>query len=767
MSSAFFASLSSIMSSSFIRAGLILSILNTVAILYTQASLDSLGLYTILRLGCLEICFTMALALALLCLSQWTQSLAQDIFFRSTLNPPARDFSSYKYSISKHIVWVYLAIINAFYMGPDWGGAAYKFSIFLNIEFLQNGIHFLIILSLCSSHVLIIWTLSRLKLSLHKMFLMSVVIVIYLLNESILEGAYFGIHFFLGTMTFQALVLLFESNPASIPFASTEVQNLDSANTYHLTDKTKQRLYRLTNLIMPLLILSSFISASSILSSHQDLRQKYNHSESASALKFWTFFFTQNHTRYQQDKLNIPIESHWINGHRLANLQKAWRSDLRASLAVAPSIRNSHQIQNQTRTTTAQTSTKPIVILLTIDSLKADWFSQRSIPPELKHLKALSQDRSTWFSSKIFSASTSTRFTLGSLIYGRYPSHLRWNKDRATHPSLTKDRHKNLWTRLAEHQVKTIYLASDPTIIRQSNGLGKGLSQIIRFPPRPKFRVTFSPQIFDRLITELQKAMQTTGSTLLFSHLLDAHHPFNGGQKVYKNKIKSHLAELAIIDHQIARLLKLIRQSSARDRIWLIISSDHGQGFGRHHVRTHNAAPYEHQARVPIWIYKAGFADQETQSQLHKTIKKAWSNSQSWSSIDLHTTLLELFSAPINADSQGISWWPYLSLIGHHLPSKKHLLSDWLSKESEALSRRPILSLNWYSRALYRPGEHIKFIEETRTQTLMLFDLKTDPLELNNLCTAQDSKCRAERESLNRLVYTQGRQPIEFNKKLR
>ena len=764
MSSAFFASLSSIMSSSFIRAGLILSLLNTVAILYTQVSLDSLGLYTILRLGCLEICFTMALALALLCLSQWTQSLVQDILFRSILNSSALDFSSYKYSISKHIVWVYLAIINAFYMGPDWGGAAYKFSIFLNSEFLQNTIHFLIVLSLCSSHILVIWILSRLKLSLHKIFLMSVVIIIYLLNESMLEGAYFGIHFFLGTMTFQALVLLFEPNPASMPFASTEVQNLDSANTHHLTDKTQQRLYRLTNLIMPLFILSSFISAFSILSPHQDLRQKYNRSESASALKFWTFFFTQNHTRYQQDKLNIPIESHWINGQRLANLQKAWRSDIRAFLSVTPSIRNPHQ--SQARTIISPTSTKPIVILLTIDSLKADWFNQRSIPPELKHLKALSQDRSTWFSSKIFSASTSTRFTLGSLIYGRYPSHLRWNKDRATHPSLIKDLHKNLWTRLAEHQVKTIYLASDPTIIRQSNGLGKGLSQVIRFPPRPKFRVTFSPQIFDRLITELQKAMQTTEGTLLFSHLLDAHHPFNGGQKVYKTKIKSHLAELAIIDHQIARLLKLIRQSSAQNRIWLIISSDHGQGFGRHHVRTHNAAPYEHQARVPIWIYKAGLTEQETQSQLHKTLRKAWSNSQSWSSIDLHSTLLELFSAPINPESQGISWWPYLSSIEHQSPSKKHLFNDWLNRESEALSKRPILSLNWFSRALYRSGEHIKFIEDTRTQTLMLFNLKTDPLELNNLCTTQDSKCRVERESLNRLVYTQGRQPIEFNKKL-
>ena len=789
---AFLLSLSVIITSPFVRAGFIMSILNTLAILHTQQVIieqtsSNLTLYTIIKLSCLDLSFVMSLALSIFIIDQWTQIITQKFLYNRSvssfylLKPPMLK------QVNNYVPWLLIGIVNGVYMSPDWAGATHKLSVFCNLESIQEYVHTLIILALCTSHILLYLILNKLSLSTQRFVSIATAIIIQLINESILEGAYFGIHFFLSTISFQSLSLLFKCKDhlSSEKQGQAQVQNSESLSLKHIEVSFKsnhehhfdlhylprQKRYQLVYLMLPLFILSTFLRASAVLANRQELRQNYNRSETAFGLKWQAFFLTQSN-KLRSELLNETLENPWLNRQILGKIEHIWHSEIDGVLSMITSKKEAFRTQEREKSVREiqQDSPKPIVILITIDSLKADWFIHKKTPVELKHLKKLSQDSSTWFSSKVFSASTSTRFTLGSLIYGRYPSHLDWSKDRATHPSLIKETHSNLWERLAQQQVKSVYFASEPNIIRKSNGLGKGISQIVNFPPRPTFRVTFSPQIFDRLIDELHKANQNSAATMLFSHLLDAHHPFNGGQKVYKSKIKSHLSELAIIDHQIARLLHEIQQSPNRNRIWLIISSDHGQGFGRHHVQTHNASPYEHQARVPIWIHNTSLDQSSEKSNgPAQIIKQYWSKNKSWSSIDLHPTILELFTAPINPNCQGVSWWPLLSsakqasLHQSSLGKINSRLTESLYKADKILSTRPLLSLNWYSRALYLPKKNIKFIEETNTQTLMLFDLKADPLERINLCTSQVKECQKKHEYLNRLVYTRGRQPIEFN----
>ena len=269
-----------------------------------------------------------------------------------------------------------------------------------------------------------------------------------------------------------------------------------------------------------------------------------------------------------------------------------------------------------------------------------------------------------------------------------------------------------------------------------------------------------------------------------FSHISSTpHHPFNGGDRQSGSQISRHLSELKIIDEQLAYLIEWMKRSESRDRLWLVISSDHGQGFGRHHVRTHNGPPYEHQARVPMWVYYAGGKEDKSQGEnslLESSASVAhglWTQSQSWSSIDLHPTLLELFGVAPNGDSQGVSWWPYWRQLNS---SKRYKVSSLKSLDHShgpqsdltslrayhrLMSDRPLLSVNWYTRAIYDPKQHLKLIEDTRSQTLSLFDLKRDPRELTNRCDLEQSRCREMKERLDLLLhYGGGRQPIDYKR---
>jgi hypothetical protein len=87
-----------------------------------------------------------------------------------------------------------------------------------------------------------------------------------------------------------------------------------------------------------------------------------------------------------------------------------------------------------------------------------------------------------------------------------------------------------------------------------------------------------------------------------------------------------------------------------------------------------------------------------------------------------------------------------------------------LIQMTKALHRRPLLSINWYTRSLLRPDSLIKVIDDTRTKTTSLFKLKDDPKEKQNQCTSASSLCQTEQGMLLKLVYTDGQQPIDMTK---
>jgi hypothetical protein len=705
----------------YFMAGLALGILNIIPVLYEFPTSTTKTYEWSVLIG-LELLFALNLSVVLKVLESTT------LLFLETIS-----LDDHR-SKSRLIPWIFIGFVHSQYLAQDLEGASYKLITWLSFNNGLEFTHWLLVLPLCFLSIGITY-LSSIQLSekpliklknvstqrVHTLiFAVSALSTAYL-NETILESNYFGIHFWLSTITLHSLLLIFRGHAHPHPHPHPHPHKLSLTYVPYLG----------TYLALMILIFC--------LNIPQNIRQEMGRRESSFALKLWGHFGLSSDSK---DVDQIVPENKWLDPKFLNTNMRKWHKDM---------PRKSQQ-------------SAPIVILLTIDSLKADWFdkSARSLP-QIKTLQRLTDSPSTWFSAKIFSASTSTRFTLGSLIFGRYPSHLKWQRDRATHPSLLKETRPTLWSQLKQGNVSSTYIATDKDIIRDNNGLGRGLSKVIILPPRPDFKVAFSPSVIDHLISELTSAVESDEGALFFSHLLDAHHPFNGGAKVGKNMIQNHLSELAIIDQQISRLLTWIEKNEAHSRIWLLISSDHGQGFGRHHVRTHNGPPYEHQARVPFWVYHQGHQSQPS-AVTKEMIQQAWSESYTWSSIDLHPTLLDLYGLPASVHTQGVSWWPYWSMMTSHQTTSA-TYTQQLTQMTKALHRRPLLSINWYTRSLLRPDSLIKVIEDTRTKTTSLFKLRDDPKEKQNQCTSASSLCQTEQEMLLKLVYTDGQQPIDMTKK--
>jgi hypothetical protein len=697
----------------YFMAGLALGILNIIPILYEFTAIGEI--YNWRMLIVFELLFALNLSIILKAL----ESVSSLFSVTSFIDGHRSNF--------RLMPWVFMGFVHSQYLAQDLEGATYKLMRWLGFDNGLEFIHWLLVLPLCFLSIGIV-SLSSIQLSdkpliklknvpkqrVHTFIFAASALSTAYVNETMLEGNYFGIHFWLSTITLQSLLLIFRGQ--------THPHKLMVSYLPHLSA------------CLALMILLFCFNVP------QNIRQEMGRRESSFALKLWGHFVLNS---YSKNIDQIVSEAKWLDPNFLNTTVPNWHND---------SPRNPQQ-------------SAPIVILLTIDSLKADWFnkSARSLT-QIKTLQRLTDSSSTWFSAKIFSASTSTRFTLGSLIFGRYPSHLKWQRDRATHPSLLKETRPTLWTQLKQGNISSTYIATDKDIIRDNNGLGRGLGKVIILPPRLGFKVAFSPSVIDHLITELTSAIDKDQGALFFSHLLDAHHPFNGGAKVGKNMIQNHLSELAIIDQQIARLLTWIEKNEAHSRIWLLISSDHGQGFGQHHVRTHNGPPYEHQARVPFWVYHQDHNSQP--SVVTKTvIQQAWSNSYTWSSIDLHPTLLDLYGLPASVHTQGVSWWPYWSTMRSHSSTSSVAYAQQLTRMTKTLHQRPLLSMNWYTRSLLRPNSLIKVIDDTRTRTTSLFKLKDDPKEKHNQCTLASSLCQRERDVLLKLIHTGGKQPIEMTKK--
>lgn len=343
----------------------------------------------------------------------------------------------------------------------------------------------------------------------------------------------------------------------------------------------------------------------------------------------------------------------------------------------------------------------PLVILITVDALRADVVASGKHDRRLPTLAAL-RDRAVWFSSAR-ATGTLTKLSISGLMLSSYFSQQYW-VEKDNYHTIAEDETRRFPELLREAGVRTINFRSIGWL-RNGNVLGGFDEDVHVFTDGAKHRYTPSAPVFAQLLPRVKKLGQQ--AAFVYSHLSDPHAPYDLGTKK-GSQFSRYLSEVALVDAQLGRLVRLLDDTGLAARTLLIISADHGEAFGEHDSRTHGTTLYDETLRVPLLFV----LPQATPRRVDDLV----------SLVDLGPTILDVFGLPTPGTMMGQSLVPYL-------------------RGEDPVLERPILAETRLMQAWITP-ERKKLIVDTRTGRHELYDLERDPDELDNLADDAEAVAR-------------------------
>lgn len=341
-----------------------------------------------------------------------------------------------------------------------------------------------------------------------------------------------------------------------------------------------------------------------------------------------------------------------------------------------------------------------IVLLLSVDALRADLLTGRARENKLPNLRRL-RDESVWFTAAR-SPGSQTVYALSTLFSGTYFSQQYWSKKKgALWPH--QDDTVRFPEVLRDAGVATVTFAGAVWLVNEFGVVrGFGEQRVISVPGS---KYAPAEALMDAIVERL--AAHGEGPLFLFAHFLDPHAPYDrAGTR--GSAFQRYLGEVALVDAQIGRLREAIEQQGKADRTTLVITSDHGEAFGEHGTTTHATTLYDELLRVPLLIRTPGVKPRRVERPV--------------SLVDLGPTVLDLFGAPTPGTFMG------QSLVG------------FLRGRDPELTR-PIVAEGRLKRAMVLP-DRTKVIVDERSHVVELYDLARDPDETKNVFDASDERDR-------------------------
>ncbi|HEX6273568.1 MAG TPA: sulfatase [Polyangiaceae bacterium] len=334
----------------------------------------------------------------------------------------------------------------------------------------------------------------------------------------------------------------------------------------------------------------------------------------------------------------------------------------------------------------------PIVVLVTIDALRMELVEPKSehAAPNLNEIR-----RNAIYFSQARSSGSDTRFSLATLFGGRHMSMMKWNFRSRLRPTLENDQRPRLPELLSRGGVQTVTGVALPNMLVPRIGIVRGFAE--EYIKDDTNELAGSVDIVNHAIERLRR--HGPEPLFYFTHLIDPHAPYRKHGKKPKTQHEAYLAEVSLSDRELGRLRRAIHELGLAERTVLIVSSDHGEGFGEHGIYHHNKALYEVMVHVPLMIELPGVSPRVVDHHV--------------SLMDLGPTILQLFGLPVPGPWMGESLVPLLA--GD--PPKTH---------------RPIFMERPTERAmLFHDG--IKVMLRDADNVEEIYDLKRDPDELDNL----------------------------------
>ena len=360
------------------------------------------------------------------------------------------------------------------------------------------------------------------------------------------------------------------------------------------------------------------------------------------------------------------------------------------------------------------------LLLITVDTLRIDLGFMGYPRPVSPNLDALAA-RSTVF-ERAYSMASYTGKSVGPTMIGRYPSECARD---GGHFNVYGPTNTFLAERLQNAGFHTMGAASH-WYFKPRYGLAQGmdvwdLSALPTDSEGDADSSVTSEALSDTAIALLSAPENVDKRFFLWLHYFDPHAPYvpHAGAPDFRAGAKSwgkplYDGEVWFTDHHIGRVLDYVASQPWGARTVIAVTSDHGEAFDEHGMSWHGVDLWEPLVRVPLVIYVPGVKPHRV------PIKR--------SLIDLTPTLLELLDVPEP---------PAGELSGQSCAAEV-LSPDALLSERDLLMDMPWGPRVSQHRALIHgvtPGT--KLMHEGGNLYLV-FDLKSDPGELNDLSRSRD-----------------------------
>jgi len=376
----------------------------------------------------------------------------------------------------------------------------------------------------------------------------------------------------------------------------------------------------------------------------------------------------------------------------------------------------------------AQGASKPNIVLITLDSTRADRMGFLGARGKTPALDALSKDSLVF--ERAYTQSPLTVVSHATLLTGTYPQTHQVTEFgaplSASLPYLPGLLHAQGYRTAAF--VGSIAL--DP-----KNGLAPGFDRGFTLyeagfhPPQPgetsvPSAIRRADQVIAHAIAWLSKPI--AGPVFLWVHLSDPQAASNS----------SYDAAISSTDAAVGKLIATLRTQKLYDDALIVVAADHGQSLGAHGEDTHGIFLYDETIHVPLLM-------KLPKASLTKRVAARVGL------IDLPTTMLEVAAVPVPSQMQGQS---LLRIAKASSPADQPVY---------ARSDFPQRGFGWSSLESWRAGKYL-YIRAPKPE---LYDLSADPGATKNL--AQSSKATldtiaAQLESFDR-HFTAGGKTAELS----
>ncbi|HQY62525.1 MAG: sulfatase [Myxococcales bacterium] len=345
------------------------------------------------------------------------------------------------------------------------------------------------------------------------------------------------------------------------------------------------------------------------------------------------------------------------------------------------------------------------VLLISIDSLRADmpWAGYpRAIAPNLTALHAKSVSYTHAYSTSSF-----TSKSVAGMLSGRYPSELA-----RTGRFFTKYFDDNVFMceRLHERGTPCVGGHAHAYMGKGLSGFEQGFSDW-RLVPNIPFDYNKDPYVTSQALTPMAIEMLSAvskGSAPFFAwfHYMDPHDEYKRhDESTHFGKTARDIydEEVFYTDLWIGKLLDWVKTQPWAARTAIVVTADHGEGFGEHSFYRHAHEVWEPLVRVPLFVMLPDAAPRVIDAPRGHA--------------DLVPTFLELLGAPADTGLPGAS------LVGE--------LRGGATPQRDVVVDLPEDEYNERRRALVHGRYKLTaFGKDTR---FTLYDLEADPGELTDL----------------------------------